>query len=183
MTMTLSNGQLPRKQLADQLDRLDTILDGLADALNGAVADAIKDGTQLAVQQAMATLLQHSAAQQQVAAQQVVSQPSLHDRIRQRIQPYRDGILSWLRSQMTELKSHFDMGLSLLSTALQLVWGLWQFRQMLSVSIVIGIAVALVSYCLPPVVSAFLCGLSGAGLGLAYQVRRWFQPRLLLTLS
>ena len=84
---------------------------------------------------------------------------------------------------MTELKSHIDMGLSLLSTGLQLVWGLWQFRQMLCVSIVIGIAVALVSYCLPPVVSAFLCGLSAAGLGLAYQVRRWFQPRLLLTLS
>src|ERR1700733_14355405 len=37
------NGSTQRKQLSHQLDRLDQILDGLADALNESVADAVKD--------------------------------------------------------------------------------------------------------------------------------------------
>src|SRR5262245_50934988 len=37
-----SNVSMPRKQLSSQLDRLDTILDGLDAALSGAVADAVQ---------------------------------------------------------------------------------------------------------------------------------------------
>ncbi len=36
------NGRM-KKTLAFQLDRLDSILDGLAEALNGAMADAVKE--------------------------------------------------------------------------------------------------------------------------------------------
>jgi hypothetical protein len=36
------NGRM-KKTLSFQLDRLDTILDGLAEALNGAVAEAVKE--------------------------------------------------------------------------------------------------------------------------------------------
>ena len=45
------NGRPQRKQLSDQLDRLDGIIDCLADGLNGAVAGAVRDGTQAAIQQ------------------------------------------------------------------------------------------------------------------------------------
>jgi hypothetical protein len=54
-TTTLNNG--PRKTLASQLDRLDTILDGLADNLNEAVAlaaaDSLKEVVNVAVQEAV----------------------------------------------------------------------------------------------------------------------------------
>jgi hypothetical protein len=40
-----TNAKPPRKQLSDQLDRLDSILDGLGDGLNGAVADAAREGS------------------------------------------------------------------------------------------------------------------------------------------
>jgi hypothetical protein len=54
-TTTLNNG--PRKTLASQLDRLDTILDGLADNLNEAVAvaaaDSMKEIVNVAVQEAV----------------------------------------------------------------------------------------------------------------------------------
>jgi hypothetical protein len=43
MSNTLNHVRTPRKQLSDQLDRLDVILDGLADALNQSVADAVRD--------------------------------------------------------------------------------------------------------------------------------------------
>jgi len=56
MSATLTNGR-PRKQLADQLDRLDAILDGLAEALNQAVADAAREGTRLAVKEAVVEIV------------------------------------------------------------------------------------------------------------------------------
>src|SRR6187455_2591403 len=55
-TTTMTNGK-PRKQLADQLDRLDAIIDALAEGLNGAVADACREGTRLAVKDAIVEIL------------------------------------------------------------------------------------------------------------------------------
>ena len=47
-TTTATNGK-PRKQLSEQLDRLDSIIDCLAEGLNQAVADACREGTRQAV--------------------------------------------------------------------------------------------------------------------------------------
>lgn len=55
MTATL-NGRPPRKQLGDQLDRLDSILDVLADALPAAVADACKEGAKQAMKEVVLEL-------------------------------------------------------------------------------------------------------------------------------
>jgi hypothetical protein len=55
-TTMMSNGRL-RKSLADQIDRLDAILDGLADGLNEAVATAVKDAVMLAVKEAVQAIL------------------------------------------------------------------------------------------------------------------------------
>src|SRR5262249_776102 len=60
------NGRPQRKTLANQLDRLDTILDGFADALNEAVADAVKQAVTVAVCEAL-----------QVATQQLLANPEL----------------------------------------------------------------------------------------------------------
>ncbi|MCE9561844.1 MAG: hypothetical protein K8U57_07300 [Planctomycetes bacterium] len=55
-TSTL-NGKPQRKQLGDQLDRLDSIIDALAEGLPGAVADACRDGARLAVKDAIIEIL------------------------------------------------------------------------------------------------------------------------------
>ena len=55
-TMPTTNGK-PRKQLADQLDRLDGIIDALADGLNQAVIDAAREGTRLAVKDAIVEIM------------------------------------------------------------------------------------------------------------------------------
>jgi hypothetical protein len=56
MNATL-NGRPQRKQLADQLDRFDAIIDGFADALPQAVADATREGTRSAVRDILGELL------------------------------------------------------------------------------------------------------------------------------
>src|SRR2546423_306809 len=48
-----TNGPVKRKQLSDQLDRLDGIIDCLAEGLNSAVADAAREGTRAAVKDAI----------------------------------------------------------------------------------------------------------------------------------
>jgi hypothetical protein len=58
-TTTATNGK-PRKQLADQLDRLDGIIDALAEGLNQAVADAAREGTRLAVKDAIIEIMSNA---------------------------------------------------------------------------------------------------------------------------
>ena len=57
MSNATANGRLPRKQLADQLDRFDSILDGLSEALNEAVADAARVGAGAAVKEVLTEIL------------------------------------------------------------------------------------------------------------------------------
>jgi hypothetical protein len=54
---TVINNKPQRKQLSDQLDRLDLILDGLSEGLNGAVVDAAREGTRLAVKDAIVEIM------------------------------------------------------------------------------------------------------------------------------
>jgi hypothetical protein len=54
---TIPNERPARKQLSDQLDRLDGILDALSEGLNGAVAEAVREGTRLAVQDAVVEMM------------------------------------------------------------------------------------------------------------------------------
>src|SRR4051794_29093174 len=76
---TVSNSRPPRKQLSDQLDRLDTILEALSDGLNGAVADAAREGTRLAVKDAVVEILTDPnlrAKLRQAAAPDPVEEPA-----------------------------------------------------------------------------------------------------------
>jgi hypothetical protein len=57
MNATASNGRPQRKQLSDQLDRLDGIIDTLAEGLNSAVADAAREGSRQAVKEIVTELL------------------------------------------------------------------------------------------------------------------------------
>jgi hypothetical protein len=53
----IPNERAARKQLSDQLDRLDGILDALGEGLNGAVAEAAREGTRLAVKDALVEMM------------------------------------------------------------------------------------------------------------------------------
>jgi hypothetical protein len=57
MSATMTNGKPQRKQLSDQLDRMDGIIDCLADALPEAVRDAVREGTEAALKQVLVNLL------------------------------------------------------------------------------------------------------------------------------
>src|SRR5262245_58180727 len=62
--MTLTNTNPPRKNPADQNDRLDHIFDGLSEGLNEAVATAVKEAVTSGVQQAIVEVLTNPELQQ-----------------------------------------------------------------------------------------------------------------------
>jgi hypothetical protein len=68
MTTATTTNDRPRKSLAEQLDRLDAILDGLSEALQGAVADAVQHAVGLAVKDAVQGVLSELLANPAVLA-------------------------------------------------------------------------------------------------------------------
>ena len=73
-----ANGKAPRKQLSDQLDRLDSIIDALSEGLNGAVCDAARDGTKSAVREVLVELLTNPETRgllRQVVVQDMPTEP------------------------------------------------------------------------------------------------------------
>jgi hypothetical protein len=57
MNSTAPNHKPQRKQLSDQLDRFEQILDGLSEGLNDAITDAARAGTTMAVKDAVIEIL------------------------------------------------------------------------------------------------------------------------------
>src|SRR3954462_3597352 len=94
MSATATNGK-PRKQLSDQLDRLDAqmdradaILDALSEGLNGAVAEPAKDGVRAAVKEAVIELLTDPDlrnALHRASAPLAEARPLLWDRLKARV--------------------------------------------------------------------------------------------------
>jgi len=88
MSETTTNGRPMRRQLSDQIDRLDAILDGLADALNGAVHDASREGVRVAVKEAVIELLTSSdlrAALHTASAPEGEPRPSVWNRLKEKM--------------------------------------------------------------------------------------------------
>jgi hypothetical protein len=78
-TMTTSNGRV-RKSLAEQIDRLDTILDTLGQGLNEAVATAVQDAVGVAVTEAVTAAVK-------AAVVEVLTNPDLLKRLRPQATP------------------------------------------------------------------------------------------------
>jgi hypothetical protein len=79
-TTTTDNDRPRRKQLSDQLDRLDGIIDALGEGLNEAVADAAREGTRLALKDAIVEILTDAtlrATLHQATAPEPADQPPL----------------------------------------------------------------------------------------------------------
>src|SRR5262245_56120340 len=69
-TNTITANDRPRrKTLADQLDRLDRVIDDLSEGLNQAVATAVERGVTAAVQQAVGGLIQAAATNPELMEQ------------------------------------------------------------------------------------------------------------------
>jgi len=142
MTAATRNGTV-RKSLAEQIDRLDQVLDGLAENLNGALAAAVQEATGQAVQQAV-----------RQALAEVLTNPDvlklLGGAARLHSPPQESGgglrsLREWAGGKLRAAREFCGVGMSLglwtLGGLLDRLRCLWQYRGHVVVGVGVGAAV------------------------------------------
>ncbi len=182
-TATMTNGKPARKQLADQLDRLDGIIDCLADRLPEAVADATREGARQAVRDVILELLTNPELRTLIAGLAPAAQPAVASepsappssepapaksefwgRVKEKCTAVKDATVRKCRAAKTAVVS-----------TVRTLSAVMPLKKMLLVGAGVGVAVAAVSYVCPHTVSAAVSGVCGAATAVAVQVGRWFR--------
>jgi hypothetical protein len=101
-TTTAANGKPQRKQLSDQLDRLDGIIDCLAGGLNQAVADACREGTRLAVKDAIVEVLSNPELRAMLVPHVSVPAPTTPD---VPSEPKKPGLWGRIKAKLAAVRS------------------------------------------------------------------------------
>lgn len=168
MTATL-NGKPPRKQLGDQLDRLDGILEVLAEALPGAVADACREGAKQAMTEAVVELLANPDVRALLAGRvnpppvppppPADPQPTWWERAKAKVRELKDAAVARTRSAATAV--------ALTARTLTAVLPL---KRILLVAGAVGLTVGVVSLVCPPLVAAAVTAVGGAVASASAQV-------------
>lgn len=176
------NGR-PRRQLSDQIDRLDEVINGLEEYLPVAVADAARDGLRRAVHD---------------VAAEIAGDPAILDKLRAALgttsvapSPPRPSAWTRLKAVVRNaaakaaaavgLVRHTvttGVGATLSKTKARVAgWTLLTLpvKSILAVSLTIGVAAAIVTLASPPAVAALLSGLGAAVTSAAIQVGRWLR--------
>jgi hypothetical protein len=186
-TTTNTNGRA-RKSLAEQIDRLDLILDGLSEALQGAVAESVTEAVGLAVKEAVRCVLA-----------EVLSSPEFLERLRQvaassnptamPMTPRGPGLLrrwigrasGWALERMGNLRHAVARAASFIgrsiSRAGRYVQALLPFRRQLLLSAAVGTLTGIVAYHSTPMLAAAAAWMGGFATALTVQaavlLRRW----------
>jgi hypothetical protein len=179
-TATISNAKPPRKQLSEQLDRLDSILDGLGDGLNGAVAEAAREGTRLAVRDAIFEIMTdttlrsklHSATAPETPAEpaRADKRPGFWTRMRTCANQAVASVGRMASNAVTAVKGKVRALGQKVAEAARSIRDLGTLK---TTALVVGLTVATVSFCAPHAASAALSGISSAVAAVAVRVGVW----------
>ena len=159
------NGKAPRKTLADQLDRLDAIIDALAAGLNETVADVVRQAVTAAVQQTLEGLAQAAlsnpdllrrlteqlappvAAAPQAAHEAGPSHPGAARRALTQAWSWLTGCKVWARQGWQSARRRLGLA--------------WHLRGQLLAALGVGLAAGLLALASGPAVAAVLSGVGG----------------------
>jgi hypothetical protein len=176
---TMTNGRPQRKQLSDQLDRLDSIIDGLCDGLPLAVAEAAKEGTRQAVKDAILEIMTNPELRgmiQTLAPAQAslptatppvetsLPAPSLWSRIKARVAAARAAIVE-----------RYCATKEVITTTTRTLSALMPLRRIVLVAVGVGVVAAVLGYAAPAGVAAVIAGIGGMVSALVAQVGSWFR--------
>jgi hypothetical protein len=188
-TMITTNGRT-RKSLAEQIDRLDHILDGLADGLNEAVAAAVKEAVGIAVREAVQAVLTEvitnpdllarlgapPAAQPGTPDQDEPREPRAGSGRRPRLTERLAGAAGWVKGRV---RATWQAGATLAHQVRQVLSVAWtyltkplrRFKGPVLLTLAFGVAIALTAYLAGPWLA------TGAGLlgGVAAVVADWLR--------
>lgn len=161
-----------RKQLSDQLDRLDeqlarqdAVIDALAEGLNQAVADAAKEGVKEAVQAAVVELLTNielRAALHRATAPPAGDKPSAWDRVKDKVRRAAAGVKAMVGPVRDVVAAKVEAVKVAAAGAVAPAWVVWRLRKAALVGLGVGVLVAGVAYAGSHGFAALLSGLGAA---------------------
>jgi uncharacterized membrane protein YraQ (UPF0718 family) len=204
MTATTTSNGRARKSLAEQIDRFDKMLEGFAENLNAAVADAVRAAVVVAVREAVQAVLSEMLTNPEMLAKlrdalpeatpatlpqaTPVPRPRLRERV---VQAW-----SWLSGKVRSVLAACQSGLNRLGAAVahqcerarkavQATWlRLRHFQAQLLLALGVGLAGGVVAYLAAPWLAAVLGGLGGfmtaivvQGAVLLLRLAASYQPR------
>jgi hypothetical protein len=197
MSTTMApNGRPQRKQLSDQLDRLDGIIDTLADGLNRAVADAAREGSREAVREILTELLTNpdvlsmirTAVGSMIPAQSVpeTTVPPTHDPItksRGMIATAATTVVKRVKAAGTSLVRVVRDVCRSVAVAASAVRHSPRLKKTVLIGVGVGLATAVVATT-NHTVAAALSGIGAAATAVVMQIGGWFRgTRLRLRLA
>ncbi len=172
-----------RKQLADQLDRFDALLDGLSEGLMSAITDAVRDGTRFAVKDAIVELLTdpalrarlHQAAAPEPAAAPapVEPKPGFWARLKNAASGAMASVGQALAGVVRKGRQAAAAVAAVVRDPLRVLRWIGDLKQLLTVAAAVGLSVATLSLLAPHVVSAAVSGIAGGVAAVAVQVSLW----------
>jgi hypothetical protein len=180
---TIVNEKPARKQLSDQIDRLDGILDALSDGLNGVVAEAAREGTRLAVKDAVVEMMTDPtlrAQLHQATAPAAAPEPASPEK-----RPDFWGRLKAKASQALQSIGQMAAGIAnavlggakavaeTARDALRGGLGLGRVSKVVVIGLGAGVALGVAGYIAPHAVAATLSAISGAVTAAVVQVGAW----------
>jgi hypothetical protein len=186
MTMTLTNGRPVRKQLSDQLDRLDGIIDCLADALPAAVAGAFQEGARQAIRDAIVEVLANPQLRSLLAAPAVVAPSTvpiappapLFNRVKARLAGLTSRARAVAARVFRRTATARDRVRPVAKAAGLALRFAWQWRLPCLIAVAVGIATAVGSYSASHSFSAAVSGVGGAVTALALQAGIWIRKAI-----
>lgn len=172
-TANVNNGR-PRKQLGDQIDRFEALLDGLSEGLNDALADAAREGTRLAVKDAIVELLTdpelRARLHQATAPPAEPAKISFWARIKARAAAAVRGVAASAARTAEAARNLVRKATRATTLPIRAIRMLGDLRKLLGFAIASGLVIAAVTYVAPHVIAAGMSGMSGAIAAIAVQV-------------
>jgi hypothetical protein len=182
MTMqSVQNNRPPRKQLSDLIDRLDGILDCLSEALNGAVADAAREGTRLALKDAVVEIMTdptlraklHQATMPETPEQAPSKTASILTRVKARLSDAGKSVARWASDVAERCKARVKHVAHNAKEAVQAVRRFGSMKNLALVGLGVGATLAVVGLAAPHAVAAGLSGICGGVAAVAIQIGVW----------
>lgn len=182
------NGKPQRKQLADQLDRLDSIIDALAEGLPGAVADACRDGARLAVKDAIIEILSNPELRAMLTpmrpepvvappapAPEEPKKPGLWSRIKARVAAARDALTGATTKAKEAVTSRLTAAKSAVVAVGKVTGEAFPVQRVGLVAVGVGLVVGLTCLLVPQTAAAAVGGIGAAFTAVGVQTGHWLK--------
>jgi hypothetical protein len=181
-----TNGK-PRKQLSDQLDRFDGILDALAEGLPGAVADACREGARAAMKDAIVEVLTNPELRTLLAPPQPATvqpvhvtpaepaTPGLWARLKSKLAAARDTVVGAVGSARDAVVRRCVVAGDAIVALGQMTGEQIRVRRILLVALGVGAVVGVACLVVPQTTAAVVGGIGATCTAVGVQVGSWLR--------